>query len=105
MRLRPAEAASWGVARAPELAGPDSSSRSGPRTTSAKAGAALALVIHSGLSQPREVRPGQIRRAHVTSRQGIAPADQGLPNPAGVPKLPTINPGPPVGRRCRSEAI
>jgi hypothetical protein len=28
-------------ARAPELAGPDSSSRSGPRTTSAKAGAAL----------------------------------------------------------------
>ncbi|GAB3895405.1 hypothetical protein GCM10027612_48110 [Microbispora bryophytorum subsp. camponoti] len=29
-----------GVARAPELAGPDSSSRSGPRTTSAKAGPA-----------------------------------------------------------------
>ena len=41
MRLRPAVAASSGVARAPELAGPDSSSRSGPRTTSAKAGAAL----------------------------------------------------------------
>ena len=45
MRLRPAVAASSGVARAPELAGPDSSSRSGPRTTSAKAGAALVFSV------------------------------------------------------------
>ncbi len=34
-----------GVARAPELAGPDSSSRSGPRTTSANAGAALVFSV------------------------------------------------------------
>ena len=38
-------AASSGVARAPELAGPESSSRSGPRTTSAKAGAALVFTV------------------------------------------------------------
>lgn len=46
MRLRPAVVAvSSGVARAPELAGPDSRSRRGPRTTSAKAGAALVFTV------------------------------------------------------------
>ena len=45
MRLRPAPAKSSGVARAPELAVPDSSSRSGPRVTSAKAGAGLVRKV------------------------------------------------------------
>ncbi len=41
----PAVASSSGVARAPELAGPDSRSRRGPRTTSAKAGTKLVFTV------------------------------------------------------------
>jgi hypothetical protein len=41
MRLRPGVAASEGVARAPELADPDSSNRNGPRVTSARRVGAL----------------------------------------------------------------
>src|SRR5262249_60489015 len=82
MRLRPAVVALAGVARAPELVGPDSSSRRRPRVTSAKAGAALVLR-----RKPRGV--GEKSMAACTSSTG----ERRLAHWAGV-----VTAGAPGGR-------
>ncbi len=72
MRLRPGVAASAGVARAPELAGPDRRSRSGPRTTSAKGGAGLGQQPETRGASCRSRRPlGRHRRGSGRWRTGL----------------------------------